>query len=820
MRTLSQYFIIAKNSINRKPIYEMAEIEELCSKTPSVDIGKIKLKANFFRRHIMKFLSLAAVGILVTALYILSLDTEYKVMSEVIGSAKSVNQSTSNNQSTTNTKSHTLRNTISAPEFSPENIKGQDENLFAAMRGGIYNLFDQEDEKATPEKQNTLMGYPIIVLSKQEAQNLGFIYEDDEIIYRHKARIDLPFENNYISKEQYVGASKFKVEKLEDKGYDITKDTMVYEEININDEHPYSSLLEKEDAKDLNFSNITALSMRLLKTRKSGMNTYINNFILSPAPPIQLSKFMADEYQKKLSLFEVDKITDDKLFEDYSHFYIDTSYKSAEVFKKFVNIIIPINDDDETMTLTGWFLLNKELASKLPKRYQADIKYKYQITESDYYTESDNTVAIFIDKDAKLPWTKVSFIPNHLPIYGTDSKGEYSQIRSSELEKISAYLSKKIPKQVFKKISQSDSKTIDILSQMPEKSKEIKLLLTLLKSDKTKSSGVNSLELDAKELSKLDVKKSNNEISYPMAFINKEKEITLRRFRYQFSLEELEVKNIDASLSNGVMGKEYFNINYKDLSSKKKMHNYNPLIPVAFSMNSKFTFYNSPCFYYAKNATINSLYKKQDYDSDYQKQIESNIILPIYVHDGDDFEMIGSKPESYAPYLSMLDRLIPIKIETGFKNIPGPVYLWYLPTTEFLNALPERYSKSIRKELAILDKIENQNMEPEKACKGFDEESFFGICDLSSGALSNIKIAPNPCLFDLNISFLATDTRSVNIQIFDINGRSVKTLGNYKLTDFGEQNYNFDISSLKTGIYQLVIISDQGEKISKRFIKQ
>ncbi len=60
----------------------------------------------------------------------------------------------------------------------------------------------------------------------------------------------------------------------------------------------------------------------------------------------------------------------------------------------------------------------------------------------------------------------------------------------------------------------------------------------------------------------------------------------------------------------------------------------------------------------------------------------------------------------------------------------------------------------------------------------------------------------------------------MNIEIFDINGRTVKTLGNYKLTNFGEQKYAFDISSLKTGVYQVVIISDQGEKISKRFIKQ
>ncbi len=821
MKNVNQFIENAKQAYNETPLFSMEEMEGIYSNTPSVDIGMINLKANFFRRHIMKFLSVAAVGILVTTFYLLSTEADQKELPTMLSSSDGQIQNISNNQSASEAKSQSEGSNIQAPEFDMSDISNQDNNLFAAMSNGISSLFD--DDETTSKQQSTLMGYPIMILSKQEAQNIGFIYEDDEIIYRHKARIDLPFENIYASKEDYDEALRYYSKRFEDKGYNIKSDSIVYEQITIgsDDDSPaHLEIIDKSDVIGMQISNINAISLNHFQIKNTFFDDYSAKMVVTLSPPFQLSKYMSDDYLRKISLYKTNQIIGKKLYEDYSHFYVDTSYKSSEVFKKFVKIIIPIDNDDATILLEGWFLLNKELASKLPKRYQADIAHKYQITDCDYFTDSGKQIAIFLDEDAKLPWTKISFIPNHFPIYGTKSNGIIEQIDPSGLSKISAYLSKKLPNRILKNLSKNLEKNISLLNSIASNNNAVKLLLTILKEDKTKCTNINALELDITELNKLNICKSENRISFFVEYINEDDEIVTRENLYQFGYERQEEIEGYKLFNGGTYSNEHFRFSYKNATTTKKLHNFNPLMPTAYSVNSDFTFYNSPNLYYTKDMTIKHLYKKQDYYGFDSKHINSDINLPIYVHDGDDFEMIGSKPESYVPYLSMLDRLIPIKMETGFKNIPGPVYLWYLPTTEFLNALPERYSKSIRKELAILDKIENQNVEPEKACKGFDEESFFGICDLSSGALSNIKIAPNPCMFDLNISFTATDTRSVNIEIFDINGRAVKTLGNYKLTNFGEQNYDFDISSLKTGVYQLVIISDQGEKISKRFIKQ
>ncbi len=823
MKNINQHIENAKKTYREEPLFSMEEIENICGSSPSLNIGTIKTTANFFRRSIMKILSIVAAGALITALYLMNMNTDAQDMQQSIAASNAPTQQTVVNNKQHQAGNQSNDNRISAPDIDPDDLQNPDDNLFASISGGIGDLFSSKDE-ITPEKQSNLMGYPIFVLSKEEAENIGFVYDDDEIVFRHKARIALPYENDFITREQYNGASKYLLDRMDKKGYDINKDSIVYEEIRIypgEDDPARTVIMDKEEAKKIRFSNINAIAMSHFKVVNTLTDNYYAIMGVTLSPPYQLSKYMSDDYSSKLSLFEVDKIANNLLFKNNTHFYVDTSYKSAEVFKKFVKIIIPFdNEEDDTMVfLDSWFLLNQELASKLPRRYQGDIKYKYQITDSDYFTNMSKKIAVFIDKDSKLPWTKISFIPNHFPIYGVEANGEFRVISTGDLSKLTSYLSKKLSTDLLEEVSKNSKNTLDILNKMPNKSNEVKLLITLLQEDQTKVTNINALELDTKELSKLGINKSKNEIAYPIEYINIDNELVYRDNRYQFSYDEIDLYENYVPFGSGNIAKEHYRKSYKDDKNTKKIHNFNPVRPVATSLNSSFVFYNSPCLYYAKN-TLNSLYKKQDYDGFYSRHISANTKIPIYVTDGDDFELIGSKPENYMPYLAMLDRLIPVKIETGFAKIPGPLYLWYLPTIEFLNALPERYSKSLRKELEILDKIENQNVPAEKACTGFEEESFLGICDLSEGALSNIKIAPNPCMYDLKLSFTSSEKRSVSMEVFDINGRNVKIFGNFTIENFGEQTYTFDISSLQTGIYQLVIISDKGEKISKRFIKQ
>ncbi len=822
MKNINQHIENAKKTYREEPLFSMEEIENICGSSPSLNIGTIKKTANFFRRSIMKILSIVAAGALITALYLMNMDTDAQDMQQSIAASNVPTQQTVVNNKQHHTGNQSNDNRISAPDIDPDDLQNPDDNLFASISGGIGDLFSSKDE-ITPEKQSNLMGYPIFVLSKEEAEKIGFVYDDDEIVFRHKARIVLPYENDFITREQYNGASKNLLDKMDKKGYDINKDSILYEEIRIypgEDDPARTIIMEKDKAKKISFSDINPIDMSHFKIINTFTENYSNIMGVTLSPPYQLSKYMADDYEGKLSLFEVKRIATGQLFENYTHFYVDTSFKSAEVFKKFVKIIIPIENDDATVFLDSWFLLNQELASKLPQRYQGDIKYKYQITESDYFTDMSKKIAVFIEKGSQLPWTKISFVPNHFPIYGVEPNGEYRKISTGDLTKLTSYLSTKLSKNILKEVSNNSKKSLYILNKIPNKTNEIKLLITLLQKDKTKATNINAVELDAKELSKLGVSKSKNAIKYTIEHINEIDKLTIREYSYQFDNDDIRGIEADGHPLSGGTGDEYFSLSYNNKVQNKEIHNFNRIMPVAFSLNNEFTFFNSPSIYYSRDQLIKKLRKEQKTEFYIAKRISANTKIPIYVNDGDDFELIGSKPENYVPYLAMLDRLIPVKIETGFAKVPGPLYLWFLPTTEFLNALPERYSKSLRKELAILDKIENQNVPAEKACTGFEEESFLGICDLSEGALSDIKIAPNPCMYDLKLSFTSSEKRSVSMEVFDINGRNVKIFGEFKIENFGEQTYTFDISSLQTGIYQLVIISDKGEKISKRFIKQ
>ncbi len=819
MKKLNNYLQIAKDSLNRMPLFEINELVELCGNAPSVDIGEIKLKANLFGSTLMKIISMLAAGALITAIYLMNFATD--AQNKDTDSIHTYNFKENTEISKNNNQGEGVSETsnISAPDIDFENTPEIQDFSFTITEEEGDDIFGFEN-KITPEQESSLMGYPIIVLSKEEAENIGFIYKEDKILFRQQSRLILPEENNYKSKEQFEEKFEESAEEWEDLGYDIRKDSIIYEEVNIDDGHPYARKLEKEDAKKMRFNNINSLLLNLYKVRVEGNRTYVNDYTIASSGSYLLSRYMSNAYKKKISMFEVQKIYKNKLYKKHSHFYIDTNYKASEVFKKFVHIILPIKKGKVSLVLSGWFLLNKELASKLPKRYQMELKHKFQITEQDYYSEDSQRISVYIDEDSNLPWTKISFVPNHFPLYGTGYNGEYRKLRFEELDKIISYLSAKLPKHLLKEISQSSRNTINILNDNYNSSNEAKLLITMLKADKIKASSINSLELDDKELSKLGVDKTKNRIYFTTESIFNDNKLKTTEYRYRFSHDEIDYDDNEQFLSRGIMSSEYYHFAAHVMDTSKKIHNYNPVLPMAYSLKGQYTFFNSPCTYFSKDKSIKDIFKQYHFTVEFSQRIDSDIKYPFYLHNGTEFEKIGNGDDLGMSYLKMLDRLIPIKIETGFKEIPGPLYLWYLPTTEFLNALPKRYSKSLRKELAILDKIENQNIPVEEACAGFDEESFLGICDLSSGALSNIKIAPNPCLFQLNLSFTASEKRSVSMEVFDINGRSIQILGSFEINNLGEQQHTFDVSSLKTGIYQLVIVSDKGEKISKRFIKQ
>ncbi len=693
--------------------------------------------------------------------------------------------------------------------FSPEIVPMQEDNLYASALPITKEDFRDND---TPKNESTLMGYPIMLLNKEEAENIGFIFDGDEIHFKHKGRLVIPIDNDYKCNPELVEKMELAKELFADYGYILYQDSLIGETISLSEKSSGQDIIDKDDIEDETFSTINLLKWNYFSKEKNKRNYGWNSRSPKIAPPYQLSQYMAERYKSNLESFALDFFKYDQVHDKTDCFYVDTRYKIAEVFKHFAYVVVKLPPTEkQEQYMTTWLWMNEELAEKLPGRYQDDIKHKFIIQESDYYSEDQKKITIEISEDSDLPWSKIKFVPNHLPIYGTKrEKNTVDAISSHDFEQIIDYFKPSIRPE----LNYGASNNVAQYNSPAEY-----LVGTISQSYTTKTLNINSLVLDSMELDKIGINSGENEVALESEFINEDQKIDITCISYKFDKGQIKINPLLGYFAMGWTKENHYSLTYVRETRNKNLHNFNPISPICISMQDRFQFYKSPILKFETNDIIQELYEKQTFYRSGYRFLESEMKLPFFIYNGDKLDTLGTMPETNAPFIAMLDRLIPVKMQPKFPDTK-PLYLWYLPTTEFLNALPERYSKSIRKELAILDKIENQNVEPEKACKGFDEESFLGICDLSSGALSNIKIAPNPCMFELDVTFNATDKRTVNIEIFDINGRNVKTLGNFNLSNFGEQSFSFDISQLRTGLYQLVIISDQGEKISKRFIKQ
>ena len=87
-----------------------------------------------------------------------------------------------------------------------------------------------------------------------------------------------------------------------------------------------------------------------------------------------------------------------------------------------------------------------------------------------------------------------------------------------------------------------------------------------------------------------------------------------------------------------------------------------------------------------------------------------------------------------------------------------------------------------------------------------------GIHDIH--AVDMMSVYPNPANTQLNISYVSTQTGNMEISLYDLQGRLVKTSGNIDFQS-GNGMLRQDVSDLSEGIYQLVIRSAEGSATRK-----
>jgi hypothetical protein len=161
--------------------------------------------------------------------------------------------------------------------------------------------------------------------------------------------------------------------------------------------------------------------------------------------------------------------------------------------------------------------------------------------------------------------------------------------------------------------------------------------------------------------------------------------------------------------------------------------------------------------------------------------------------------------------------LVPVQMEI----LPGTHYIfWFYPNEEFLSALPERYSVNLRKELEVKRLLESGALDISDACKGLDaDNSVFGLCRYSEGAIKFDNLYPNPESIQSKLSFTLMKSRKLNIIIHDVNGRIVKELVNDVQYNAGSHDIDIPLDDLPSGINYIIIKTNENETIVKRMIK-
>ncbi len=344
------------------------------------------------------------------------------------------------------------------------------------------------------------------------------------------------------------------------------------------------------------------------------------------------------------------------------------------------------------------------------------------------------------------------------------------------------------------------------------------------------------LELSDSELDKIGVIKINDtllinteEMFYPLEFFNDELP------------KELNLSKVDTTEYKHKMKKNYY---YDILRLNKKGYDTNQIQLKKYHSKISFYKFNRYILHYNEwqhdkfnqfaPVSIQNICYGKIVRTSYMSNIYGSPILADFKEGLDsinrNFSCL-SDPKSIKE-IGALSRLIPVKIKMYNKSMSKPeknkyiierseCILWFVPTEEFLNALPERFGLRIRNELRIIDKIEKGEITTKDACKELgNEESILGICLNYHDNLEITSIYPSPGREDTRIKFTNGKQQNLSIVNYDLNGNEISKIADKKSFSSGSHEILLDLSNMESGFYLIVIIDEEGNAISSKFMKE
>lgn len=172
---------------------------------------------------------------------------------------------------------------------------------------------------------------------------------------------------------------------------------------------------------------------------------------------------------------------------------------------------------------------------------------------------------------------------------------------------------------------------------------------------------------------------------------------------------------------------------------------------------------------------------------------------------------------------SLLSKLVPVRIRMGgskdkASRIAGSdIILWYYPSREFIDALPQQLADRLRIELGFTTLVEEGVLHAEELKKRYcGEYNYLDVCRTKDGAISISSIVPNPASDRAMVKVHVAEQRNFTVSLHDMSGNRVAHLTNLQLRD--SEVVAIDVSDKPAGTYLVAITSDRGEQVVERLI--
>ena len=187
-----------------------------------------------------------------------------------------------------------------------------------------------------------------------------------------------------------------------------------------------------------------------------------------------------------------------------------------------------------------------------------------------------------------------------------------------------------------------------------------------------------------------------------------------------------------------------------------------------------------------------------------------------------------SVKDNAMPSLTVLNRLVPVQIELksgeyveeAKQNRGAEILLWYVPTPEFVKALPERYREQLQRELDAISSVEAEGLPSSEVCNRVAGETILGFCRSSSGAIHKSLIWPNPVQEDggFTLSYVLDADRVVSVTLHDLSGRFLQEISGEQSRTSGKHSESLYLKRVQSGTYLVALRTDKGETAVQRIV--